>query len=260
MDDLAEAGAVHAREGGDFALVFTALDAGDLKSRVPCHAGTIGLRYIGVKDIMCSTQNRLQPYTAAGFMEISNLAMLQGVGLGATIRARRKPLMTQGEFAKRLGLSQPSVSDWERDESLPPSDLLPHIALLLGCTVEDLVSGIDTRYDESRRQFDPDQQPHDLTHSVTPPGVSSANPTHAVAGGNLGTATSRRPSGPEWTVKEMLARTEIIEHAEHIIRLSKSLHAATRGSRPTGSRPTGSTTGHSEVRHGSPRAKRGARR
>jgi len=58
--------------------------------------------------------------------------------------------MTQGDFADRLGLTQPSISAWERDEALPSADQLPRIARVLGCSVEDLVVGVDPAYDRLR--------------------------------------------------------------------------------------------------------------
>ena len=82
---------------------------------------------------------------------LTNLGYPHGVRhIGAAIKAKRKPLMTQGEFAARLGLTQPSVSAWEREESMPMVDLLPRIARVLGCSVEDLVVGLDPAYDETR--------------------------------------------------------------------------------------------------------------
>lgn len=53
--------------------------------------------------------------------------MLDVVGIGESIRGRRKPLMTQEEFAAKLDLSQSSISQWERGDSLPSADLLPRI-------------------------------------------------------------------------------------------------------------------------------------
>jgi putative transcriptional regulator len=73
--------------------------------------------------------------------------------IGAAIRAKRKPQMTQGEFAARLGLTQPSVSAWERGDSMPTADTLPKIARILGCSVDDLVIGLDPQYDAARMNY-----------------------------------------------------------------------------------------------------------
>jgi transcriptional regulator with XRE-family HTH domain len=94
--------------------------------------------------------------------------------IGAAIKAKRKPLMTQGEFAARLGLTQPSVSAWEREESLPTADILPKIARVLGCSLDDLMSGIDGEYDRTRT----------VTSSGSPPvqtGSSNASDPYAPA-------------------------------------------------------------------------------
>jgi transcriptional regulator with XRE-family HTH domain len=73
--------------------------------------------------------------------------------IGAAIKAKRKPLMTQGEFAAKLGLTQPSVSAWEREDSMPTADILPKIARILKCSVDDLVIGLDAEYDRVRATY-----------------------------------------------------------------------------------------------------------
>jgi len=77
--------------------------------------------------------------------------MLGLVGIGEAIKALRKPRLTQDEFAEKLGLSQSSISQWERGDSLPSADLLPKIARVLDCSVEDLVVGVDAAYDRVRK-------------------------------------------------------------------------------------------------------------
>jgi transcriptional regulator with XRE-family HTH domain len=74
-------------------------------------------------------------------------------GFGATIRAKRKPLMTQVEFGKACAVSQSLVSQWERDESMPTGEQLVMIARVLKCSVEDLVIGVDPQYDQQRREI-----------------------------------------------------------------------------------------------------------
>lgn len=71
--------------------------------------------------------------------------------LGKSIRARRKPLMNQTVFGERMGITQSSVSQWERGESTPDAKQLVKIAAVLRCSVEDLVVGVDDDYDRLRR-------------------------------------------------------------------------------------------------------------
>jgi transcriptional regulator with XRE-family HTH domain len=96
--------------------------------------------------------------------------------IGAAIKAKRKPLMTQGAFAAKLGLTQPSISAWEREESQPTADLLPRIAVVLQCSVDDLVSGIDPAYDKHRDLPRHGVGVKKVTGNDTSTGVSSEPP------------------------------------------------------------------------------------
>ncbi len=51
---------------------------------------------------------------------------------------RKKKGLTQIETARLLGVGQSSVSMWEKGESTPRADLLPKIADVLGCTIDEL--------------------------------------------------------------------------------------------------------------------------
>ena len=46
--------------------------------------------------------------------------------------------MTQAELAGQLGVNPSSVAKWETEKSYPRADLLPRIAQLLGCTIDEL--------------------------------------------------------------------------------------------------------------------------
>lgn len=62
--------------------------------------------------------------------------------LGTRIaQMRRQKGMTQEELAEKLGLSSQAVSKWENDVSCPDISLLPQLARLLGCTVDELLTG-----------------------------------------------------------------------------------------------------------------------
>lgn len=55
------------------------------------------------------------------------------------IQKRRMAIgMTQAELAHKLGVNPSSVAKWETEKAYPRADLLPKIAQLLGCTIDDL--------------------------------------------------------------------------------------------------------------------------
>ena len=56
---------------------------------------------------------------------------------------RKKAGYGQKTVAKRLGISNTTISMWETGASLPRADLLPKIAALYGCTVDDLLRDED---------------------------------------------------------------------------------------------------------------------
>ena len=61
--------------------------------------------------------------------------------LGKKIATRRKERgFTQDELAEQLAVSPQAVSKWENDLSCPDIQLLPKLAELLGCTVDDLLT------------------------------------------------------------------------------------------------------------------------
>lgn len=59
-------------------------------------------------------------------------------------RARRARGLTQRELAERLQYSEKSVSKWESGAAVPPSVLLPTLAELLSCRIDDLLYAQDT--------------------------------------------------------------------------------------------------------------------
>lgn len=52
---------------------------------------------------------------------------------------RLKIGMTQKELAEKMGVDQTAISQWETGESLPRADKLPHLARILGCTIDELL-------------------------------------------------------------------------------------------------------------------------
>lgn len=53
--------------------------------------------------------------------------------------------MTQEQFAAELSIERSTVSKWETGEAKPRTDTLLRIAMLLGCSVDDLFT------DESKK-------------------------------------------------------------------------------------------------------------
>lgn len=62
--------------------------------------------------------------------EVINLKNLQVL--------RRKNNLTQAEVAITLGVSASSVAKWETTNTFPRAELLPALADLLHCTIDDL--------------------------------------------------------------------------------------------------------------------------
>lgn len=54
---------------------------------------------------------------------------------------RREKGMTQYELAERLGVSDKSVSRWERDEGTPDLSLIPELADIFGVTSDEILRG-----------------------------------------------------------------------------------------------------------------------
>lgn len=50
---------------------------------------------------------------------------------------RKEHKLTQGEFAKLIGVSAQAISKWERVECYPDIQFLPALAEILGCSVAD---------------------------------------------------------------------------------------------------------------------------
>lgn len=52
---------------------------------------------------------------------------------------REKSGMTQLELANRIGIDRSTIAKWESGVSLPRANLLPKLASILGCTVDELL-------------------------------------------------------------------------------------------------------------------------
>jgi transcriptional regulator with XRE-family HTH domain len=56
------------------------------------------------------------------------------------LSARLKAGLSQAVVAEKLGISAPSVSQWETGKTMPKTDKLMEIAALYDCSVEELLS------------------------------------------------------------------------------------------------------------------------
>ena len=55
------------------------------------------------------------------------------------LRHERK--LKQEELAEKLGVSPQAISKWENDQTCPDISLLPHLAKILGVSVDELLTG-----------------------------------------------------------------------------------------------------------------------
>lgn len=58
---------------------------------------------------------------------------------------REKAGLTQKQAAAALGVDQSAISFWETGANNPRASLLPKIATLYGCTVDDLLKDEEVR-------------------------------------------------------------------------------------------------------------------
>lgn len=52
---------------------------------------------------------------------------------------REAAQFTQIELARKIGVGQSTIAMWETERSFPRTELLPKIASVLGCTVDELL-------------------------------------------------------------------------------------------------------------------------
>ena len=55
----------------------------------------------------------------------------------------RGAIPTQREAGRLLGVLGATVSKWECGQALPKAEMLPAIAKLYGCTIEELLADVD---------------------------------------------------------------------------------------------------------------------
>lgn len=74
--------------------------------------------------------------------DIKRSIIMERKTMGAFIAVLRKSSgMTQKELAEKLGVSDKTISHWERDESAPDISVIPVIAEIFGVTCDELLRG-----------------------------------------------------------------------------------------------------------------------
>ena len=67
--------------------------------------------------------------------------ILDKIKIGNYIQNKRKMFeLTQSELSEKLMISPQSISNWERGESLPDVTMLPDLALILHCSVDEILA------------------------------------------------------------------------------------------------------------------------
>ncbi len=64
------------------------------------------------------------------------------------LSARTRAGYSQRRVAKEIGISDAAVSMWETSKTRPRAALLPQLAKLYGCTVDELLSEASTDQDQ----------------------------------------------------------------------------------------------------------------
>jgi transcriptional regulator with XRE-family HTH domain len=71
-------------------------------------------------------------------------------GLPMSFKQRRvKTGLTQEQVAEKLGVDRTTVSKWDVMSAMPRAELLPKIASLYGCSIDDLFVAATEPYEES---------------------------------------------------------------------------------------------------------------
>ena len=52
---------------------------------------------------------------------------------------RKKAGLTQADVAKELGITDSAVNQWEKKKTFPKTEVLPKLAKLYSCTVDELL-------------------------------------------------------------------------------------------------------------------------
>lgn len=100
--------------------------------------------------------------------------------------ARKRAGLNQQQIADELDVDQAAVSKWQTGRSVPETRTLLRLAVLLACSLEELVQGLDSGYDALRVSRPPDTppipQPGEIqTHTGSKGDVTNAQPTQGTS-------------------------------------------------------------------------------
>ncbi len=119
------------------------------------HSRYVSTRLLRMFIVQSLTLSESATYVIARYPPVGYPALVaqdDRGGIGGNIKRARVDagITTQAEFAKRLGVPQPQLSDWENDRyGTPDVTTLLKIAATIACSLDVLVKGIDRAYDES---------------------------------------------------------------------------------------------------------------
>ena len=69
------------------------------------------------------------------------------------IKRKRKELdLTQDALAEKLGITAQAISKWENGASMPDITILNNLSSALGCTIDELINGINEKTEEQLRK------------------------------------------------------------------------------------------------------------
>jgi len=75
------------------------------------------------------------------------------VQISQIIKQKRKELdLTQDALAEKLGITPQAVSKWENGVSMPDITILNNLSLALGCTIDELINGINEKTENQPRK------------------------------------------------------------------------------------------------------------
>ena len=91
---------------------------------------------LSVKNSICKqsiSKKQRPPITPSGVVFALSLRLFVSL-----FGYRKEKGLTQAELGKLLGVSFQAVSKWELDKTMPDSFLLPRLADVFGCSIDDL--------------------------------------------------------------------------------------------------------------------------
>lgn len=77
--------------------------------------------------------------------------------IGSNIKRYRKSMdLTQDDLAKKMGVSRPTISSWEVNRTEPAMQDIQKLAMILDCSVHDLLGNYSENMEINEYLADPD--------------------------------------------------------------------------------------------------------